>query len=118
MSEPLPIACSLSAEALADRIGLISELNRSFLRAHRLGRGALRLVYDVAAAEDVRMLVEREQECCGFLRFAIEESNDGIELCIEAPVQAEIEVDPLFAPFLSGVPTPSMRHADYCGAIS
>jgi hypothetical protein len=108
MSEPLPIACSLSTDALADRIGWIASLNRGSLRGHRLQRGTLRLLYDVAAAEDVRMLVEREQECCGFLRFAIEESNDGIELCIEALVQNEIEVDPLFAPFLSGVPTPSM----------
>jgi len=108
MSEPLPIACSLSTDALADRIGWIAALNRGSLRGHRLQRGTLRLVYDVAAAEDVRMLVKRERECCGFLRFAIEESNNRVELSIVAPVHDEIDVEPLLAPFLSGVPTPAM----------
>jgi hypothetical protein len=102
MNKPHPIACSLSTEALADRIGWISALNRDFLRACRRERTTLRLTYDAAAARDVRMLVAREQECCGFLGFSIQESSDAIELRIDAPGVDEMNVEPLFAPFLSG----------------
>jgi hypothetical protein len=102
MTEWHPIACTLTQEALADRIGWISALNRDFLRECRLERTTLRLTYDAAAARDVRMLVAREQECCGFLGFSIQESSDAIELRIDAPDVDEMDVEPLFAPFLGG----------------
>jgi len=38
----------------------------------------------------------------GFLRFAIQESSDAIELRIDAPEVEGMNVEPLFAPFLSG----------------
>ena len=49
MTNPHPIACSLSSEALTDRIGWISALNRDFLRACRRDGATLRLTYDAAA---------------------------------------------------------------------
>ncbi|MEP7066924.1 MAG: hypothetical protein ABI889_12885 [Gemmatimonadota bacterium] len=103
MTDLLPIACSLSDEERATRTGWISELNRGFLRHHQLEHGTLRLEYDVAAAENVLTLVEREQECCAFLHFAILASDDRIELRIDAPVSDGMNVEPLFAPFLGGV---------------
>ncbi|HEY8311862.1 MAG TPA: hypothetical protein VIG47_14965 [Gemmatimonadaceae bacterium] len=102
MNTPDPIACTLSPEALADRIGRVSALNRDFLLAYSLERTTLRLTYDAAAARDVRALVASERECCGFLRFAIGESANAIELCIRAPNVGDMISEPLFAPFLSG----------------
>jgi hypothetical protein len=97
-----PIACSLSPDALTDRIGWIGALNRTFLRAYTLDRTTLRLTYDGAAAREVHALVASEQECCGFLRFEIREASDAIELRIDAPNVSEMNVEPLFDPFLSG----------------
>ncbi len=102
MTTPLPIACSLSADALADRVHGITELNRAFLRESRSERASLRLVYDPKAAQKVRELVEKERECCGFLRFSIHESGDDLVLRIDAPDLADMDAAPLFAPFLSG----------------
>ena len=101
MSAPLPIACSLSPDALAGRLEWISALNRRFLHAYYLERRTLRLVYDVAATEDVCSLVESERECCGFLTFTIFDSNGAIELQIGALTTDEMDSEPLFAPFLS-----------------
>jgi hypothetical protein len=97
-----PIACSLSPDALKDRLGWIAALNRNFLRAYTREHSMLRLTYDPAAMRDVRTLVASEQECCGFLRFAIRESGDAMELRIDAPDLDGMNVEPLFAPFLSG----------------
>ena len=102
MTTPLPIACSLSAEALADRLEWIARLNRAFLRESRVQGGSLRLVYRADAARTARELVEKEGECCGFLHFAIHESIDEIVLHIDAPDLAGMSSEPLFAPFLSG----------------
>ena len=97
-----PIACSLSPDALTDRIGWIGALNRTFLRAYTLERTTLRLTYDAAAMREVHALVASEQECCGFLRFEIRDASDAIELRIDAPNVSEMNVEPLFDPFLSG----------------
>ena len=102
MTTPLSIACSLSTEAFADRLDWIARLNREFLSEFRVDGGSLRLVYRAEAEQQVRELVEKEGECCGFLRFAIQESRDAIELRIDAPEVDEMNVDSLFAPFLSG----------------
>jgi hypothetical protein len=105
MSEPLPIACSLTVQALADRRGWIAQLNRAFLRESRVERNSLRLVYGAEATEKVRELVSKERECCGFLHFVIHESSNDIVLHIDAPDLAGMKAGPLFAPFLSGTTT-------------
>ena len=99
-----PIVCSLTPDALADRLGWIGALNRDFLRAYTLERTTLRLVYDAAASRDVHALVASERKCCGFLRLGIAVSGDGIELRIDAPENDDLDLEPLFAPFLSGAP--------------
>jgi hypothetical protein len=102
-----PVACSLSPNALKDRLGWIGMLNRTFLRTYTLERTTLRLTYDAAAAHDVRTLGASERECCPFLRLEIREAGDTIELRIDAPESEGMDVEPLFAPFLN-----------YCGATS
>jgi hypothetical protein len=97
-----PIACTLSPEALKGRLDWISAVNRDCLRAYSLERTTLRLTYGAAATREVHALVASERKCCGFLRFEIQESRDVIELRIEAPESDEMDLEPLFAPFLSG----------------
>jgi hypothetical protein len=104
VTEPQPIACSLTKEALADRLGWISALNQGFLRARKLEGATLTLTYDARALADVQTLIAKEQECCGFLRFSVENFESTIEMRIEAPEVDEMHAEPLFAPFLSGAP--------------
>ena len=72
MTSPLPIACSLSTRAFADRLDWITRLNREFLVDFRVEGGSLRSVYRADAEQQIRELVASEQECCGFLRFAVQ----------------------------------------------
>lgn len=99
---PQPIACSLSPEALRDRSDWIGALNRNCLLAYSLDDATLHLTYDAAARGDVQALIARERMCCGFLHFEIRESGDTFELRIDAPEIDEMNVELLFAPFLSG----------------
>ena len=96
------IACSLSPDALGDRLAWIAALNREYLREMRSERTTLHLSYDARAAGRVRELVGKEQQCCGFLRFTTREMSTRIELRIDAPDDPELDAAPLFAPFLSG----------------
>ena len=100
-STPL-IACSLSTDALGNRLEWIAALNREYLREMRSERTRLQLSYDARAAALVHELVANEQECCGFLRFTTREMSTAIELRIDAPDDLETDAAPLFAPFLSG----------------
>jgi hypothetical protein len=96
------IACSLSPDALKDRMSWIGALNQKSLREYTLERTTLRLTYEAAAMRDVHALVASERDCCRFLRFEIQEAGDTIELRIDAPKSGGMNVEPLFAPFLSG----------------
>lgn len=98
------IACTLTPGAHADRVTWIADLNRAFLRSHHQDDLALELVYAPGAAQQVRDLVQREQECRAFLRFTLHEAADAVRLRIEAPADARDAVDVLFAPFFEGAP--------------
>ena len=90
MSLKLPIACSLGAEASADRIREWQTFLRGSVVSADLQGTILRLrlvVSDgvlVAAAD----LASREKACCPFLDFAIEIEQDARTLRIEAPAAA------------------------------
>jgi hypothetical protein len=63
----------------------------------------LRLRYAARARDLVREMVRREQECCAFLRFDLEEDALAVRLTITAPEEARDTADMLFATF---VPAP------------
>lgn len=103
---PAPIACVLGSGEYADRLAWIADLNRSALRAHRQDGHALMLDYVPHAAPRVRELVAREQTCCAFLAFRVQDVHEApaaVRLTVEAPAQAREAADALFAPFLAGV---------------
>ncbi len=101
-----PIACTLASDDYADRLDWIGRLNTASLRSHRQDGVILELVYDPTAGGQLRELVRREEKCCAFLRFRIDETGDAIHLLIEAPAEAcdptGAQTSTLFAPFLAG----------------
>ena len=106
-----PIACTLNADEYAERTAWTAALNRSSLRSHRHHDLVLVLEYAPEAAPQVRDLVEREQQCCAFLAYHVDESAHGMRLRIEAPAEALDAAETLFAPFLAGVVTSATEPA-------
>lgn len=97
-----PIACTLGAGAYQERLAWIAELNRSALQSVQREGVRLTLAYDRRVEERVREMVRREQECCAFLCFELNESEKRLTLVITAPEAARDALDGLFDPFLKG----------------
>jgi hypothetical protein len=96
------IACTLGAGAYRERLAWISELNRSALQSVQREGARLILLFDRRAGERVHEMVRREQECCAFLGFELNEGGNGLTLVITAPEAARDALDALFDPFVTG----------------
>lgn len=101
-SAPAPIACTLGADVYQKRLAWIAELNRSALRGVRRDGARLILTYDPRVAIRVREMVRREQECCAFLQFELNEGGDRLTLVITVPDAARGALDAIFDPFVTG----------------
>ena len=111
-----PIACTLGAGAYRERLAWISELNRSALQSVQRDGPRLILAYDRPAEERVREMVRREQECCAFLGFDLNEGENGLTLIITAPEAARDALDALFDPFVTG--SNSSRGGCACATVA
>lgn len=96
------LACTLTPTDYATRIAWITALNRATLRSHHREGGRLRLAYSADAATQVHELVQREQNCCGFLRFTVVTGAEEVMLDVEVPDSAIGSAGDLLAPFLVG----------------
>ena len=105
LSNAQPIACTLTAGNFKDRMSWIGELTRDALRSHERQDLVLDLRYAPQAADRLREMVRKEQECCSFLTFAIREGLDEIRVTITAPEAARKAADELFERFVASVPT-------------
>jgi hypothetical protein len=96
----LPIACTLTAEAMTDRLGFIEELARDGLVARESTAAGLRV--HLRATVDVerrtRQLIAAESSCCSFLTFALEHVDGELVLDISGPADARTAIDLFFAP--------------------
>lgn len=99
MATELPIACSLTAAQLPERIAEMRELGRHSLRALTTGANRAELRFATQARERLGELVAAERECCGFMSFELEESRGEVVLRIEAPEGAEPVLEGLVAAF-------------------
>lgn len=99
-----PIACSLGTGDYRERLAFIAELNSRNLLSQRRDGLRLELAYHPAAAEDLRELIPREEACCGFLTFRLQEEHDSLLLVIAAPEAARSILDSVFAPFVPAAP--------------
>ena len=95
-----PIACTLTAGDLRDRLAWIAALNRDALRGYDRADLTLRLRYAPDVVQQVRKLMRQEQACCAFLTFEMHEEPDAVTLTIKAPEEAQTTVDALFEAFL------------------
>ena len=93
------IACALAAADYKERLAWIGELNRAALRDYRRDGSRIELAYDLIATARVREFVRREQECCPFLEFDIQEGENAVFLVIDAPEDAREAADVLFGTY-------------------
>jgi hypothetical protein len=68
-----PIACTLTAGDLRNRLAWIAMLNRDALGGYDRADLTLRLRYAPQAAQQVWELMLQEQACCAFLTFEMHE---------------------------------------------
>jgi hypothetical protein len=113
ISEPAPIACTLGPGDFRQRHAWIADLNRDALRAQHRDGLRLELTYAPAALDRVREMVAREQDCCAFLTFDLQDEADTVRLVIEAPEDARDALDAVFEPFQTREPAASV-----CGCSS
>ena len=98
-----PIACSLDATALTERLDQMRALGRDALldADTAAGRATLRF----AAGDGIRARLEAiaaaEARCCAFLRIGLADERDAFVMTIEAPEGAEPVVAELVAAFAS-----------------
>jgi len=96
-----PIACSLDAGALSDRLAHMAELGGAALLDARIdGRRAL---LRFTAGNEVRGRLEgiiaAEARCCPFLGMDVTEESGRLTLTIVAPAGAEPVLDDVVAAF-------------------
>ena len=100
-AEEQQIACTLSGEARQDRRAWIAALVRDALRGSERNDLTLRLRFAPEAVQHIRDMVRKEQACCGFLTFEMDERPQDIWLTIRAPEAARAAADELFAQFIA-----------------
>ena len=72
----LPIACTLTPSAMADRVEWLRTAGRHEPARRRApSTAALQLRFDPAAEDEVRAWVRAEQECCAFLSFELDRDD-------------------------------------------
>ena len=100
--DELPIACTLTPDAMADRVAWLRRLGAASLLAGERRGDLLELRFDAAAEDEVRRWVSAEQRCCAFLSFGAERRRDGFRLRVGAPPAAGPLLDELLAALRGG----------------
>jgi hypothetical protein len=101
MTEALPIACSLGADDLKQRLAAIAEIGAESLLGHETedARHLLRFRADAATRRRLEDVVAAEAQCCAFLDLKLEERGGELILSVEAPEDAQPTADALAAIF-------------------
>jgi acetolactate synthase regulatory subunit len=100
------IACTLSGEAQQDRRAWIAALVRDALRGSERDDLTLRLRFAPEAIQRVLDMVRKEQACCSFLTFEMQERLQELWLIVRAPEAARAAADALFAQFTAASVSP------------
>jgi hypothetical protein len=92
MPTELPIACSLGASELPERLAEMAELGRAALldaRAEPL-QAQLRFAVGARVRDRLDAIVAAESQCCAFLTMHLTDEPDAVVLTIAAPEGAEM----------------------------
>jgi hypothetical protein len=76
----------------------------------------LELTYALAALDRVREMAAREQDCCAFLIFDLQQEVDAVRLVIKAPEDARDALDAALEPFHAH--EPAVRGARHQASIT
>ncbi len=93
MSEPRPIACTLTPSDLKDRGAAWRKLWASGLVHRDRVRGGIRLHAEPGAEEALLKLVDLERQCCAWIDFAV----DGSTVTMTADADGEPVLAGMFA---------------------
>jgi hypothetical protein len=101
LTEALPIACSLGAGDLKQRLVEIAAIGEESLIGHETdeGRHLLRFRPDAVTRKRLEEIVAAEAECCSFLELALEERGGDLVLSVAAPQDGQTVADELAAAF-------------------
>jgi MerR family transcriptional regulator, copper efflux regulator len=88
MPTELPIACSLTPGAAAERAQQWRELGADALVEKAGIAGGVRLRFRDSATNALETLVAAERECCPFLDLKIRRSGATVELDVTGPAEA------------------------------
>jgi hypothetical protein len=96
-----PIACSLDASELQQRLNAIAEIGADSLigRSTDGYRHLLRFSSDAEARRRLQAIVVAEEKCCSFLDLLLEEDRDELVLTISAPKDRQPVADELATTF-------------------
>jgi len=102
MTEETPIACSLGASALRQRLSEIVEVGADSLieRSTEGERHLLRFRSDAETRRRLEAIVVAEAECCSFLDLSLEERGGELVLSIGAPQDGQPIAEGLAAAFV------------------
>jgi hypothetical protein len=101
MTEGTPIACSLGASDLRQRLDEIAEVGAVSLieRSADGERHLLRFRSDPATRRRLEGIVAAEAKCCSFLDLSLEEQGGELVLSVSAPPDGQPIADELAAAF-------------------
>jgi len=99
----LPIACTLTPSATAERLEWLRRLGGAALVAGKRDGGRLDLRFDPSAEGEVQAWIRAEQECCRFLSFDLEPGERPLRLTVRGPVGAEPVLEGLLRALRRGV---------------
>lgn len=101
MTEGTPIACSLGASDLRQRLDEIAEVGASSLieRSADGERHLLRFRSDAETRRRLEAIVVAEAKCCSFLDLSLEERGGELVLSVSAPQEGQPIADDLAAAF-------------------
>jgi hypothetical protein len=112
VADGIAVACTLRSKDLNERQAWIRRVTDESLVWHTLRGNSITLTYLRAALDDIRAVVEKEQECCAFLTFEIQVNPKDVVLTITSPPETRESARWLFAQFLPG---PTVHSATPCG---
>jgi hypothetical protein len=94
MASELPIACSLPAEAAAERLDSLERLAHDALIASGRTREGIELRFraDEEVEQALLSFIEAERQCCAFLDFELTRGSE-LRLWIGGPQDAEPVLD-------------------------
>jgi hypothetical protein len=101
MTDHPPLACSLGAADLTERLASIAEVGADSLVAEERdgGRRLLRFRKSETVRRRLEGIVAAEAECCSFLDLSLGEDDDWLVLSIAAPAEGEAVAEELAAAF-------------------